>query len=248
MDVRGRKTKAIVLRNRDFGDSNTVLIVLTKEYGKMPLVARGFKKQNSSLKASCQLFTESNIVYSEGKSMGILTQGEVINGFANIREDILTIAYGCFFAEMIDISFPDFRPNDEAYMLLISSYILLNEGLDPYLTSQYFIWQLMKILGYTPYLKNCTNCHKDLRLDKFYLQVDRGCIFCDYCNHTSTSLPISTGAIKLIETFIQGDLKSIFRLKVDGKLKDEVDFLTKSYSKYYIDRSEKAFLTLETYL
>ena len=49
------KTQGLVLREVAYKDTDKLLTVLTRDYGKMTLKARGVRRSGSPLKASCQL-------------------------------------------------------------------------------------------------------------------------------------------------------------------------------------------------
>ena len=48
-------TQGIVLRVTDYGDRDALLTLLTTSQGKLTVKARGLRRKNSSLIASCQL-------------------------------------------------------------------------------------------------------------------------------------------------------------------------------------------------
>ena len=50
------RVKGIVLRARDYKESDKILTLLTFEKGKISVKARGAKKAKSKLKAFCQPF------------------------------------------------------------------------------------------------------------------------------------------------------------------------------------------------
>ena len=49
------KTQGLVLREVAYKDADKLLTVLTRDYGKMTLKARGVRRAGSPLKAPCQL-------------------------------------------------------------------------------------------------------------------------------------------------------------------------------------------------
>ena len=63
-------TKAIVLSRVDYGDSDRIITILTPEYGKLSLMAKGVRKINSKLAGGIELFS----VFDAGFVMG---RGEI---------------------------------------------------------------------------------------------------------------------------------------------------------------------------
>lgn len=50
------KCEGIVLRTNDYGETNKIITLLTREHGKIGVLARGAKKPNSRLSAISQPF------------------------------------------------------------------------------------------------------------------------------------------------------------------------------------------------
>ena len=50
-------TKGLVLRVTDYNDRDALLTLLTPEYGKLTVKARGLRRKNSPLVAPCQLLS-----------------------------------------------------------------------------------------------------------------------------------------------------------------------------------------------
>jgi len=62
------KTDGIVLREVAYQDSDKLLTVLTREYGKLTVRARGVRSSRSRSKAACQLLAYSEMtLYEKGR-------------------------------------------------------------------------------------------------------------------------------------------------------------------------------------
>ena len=60
-------TKALVLRVTDYNDRDSLLTLLTDEYGKLTVKARGLRRKNSPLIAPCQLLAYAEFTLFENK-------------------------------------------------------------------------------------------------------------------------------------------------------------------------------------
>ncbi|MGV3465922.1 MAG: DNA repair protein RecO, partial [Heyndrickxia sp.] len=81
-----QKCEGIVIRTHDYGESNKIINVYTREFGKLGIMARGAKKPNSRLSAVSQLFTYGYFLVQTGNGLGTLQQGEMISSMRSIRE------------------------------------------------------------------------------------------------------------------------------------------------------------------
>ena len=58
------RTKALVLRETAYKESDKILTLLTQEAGKLTASARGCRKKGSAIAAGCQLLVWSCLLYT----------------------------------------------------------------------------------------------------------------------------------------------------------------------------------------
>ena len=73
-----QKCEGIVIRTTDYGETNKIVTLYTREWGKIGVMARGAKKPNSRLSAITQLFTYGYFLLQNGRGLGSMQQGEII--------------------------------------------------------------------------------------------------------------------------------------------------------------------------
>ena len=73
------RTRAVVLRRTNYGESDRILNFLTPT-GKVSALARGVRKEKSRLAGGIELFTVSDVVIHQGRgSLGTLTSAKMLN-------------------------------------------------------------------------------------------------------------------------------------------------------------------------
>lgn len=60
-------TSAIILSRTDYGEANRILTLLTPDYGKLSLMAKGVRRVKSKLAGGIELFSESEITFIKGR-------------------------------------------------------------------------------------------------------------------------------------------------------------------------------------
>lgn len=89
------KTKAIILRRTNYGESDRILQLLTAEGYKISAMARGVRKEKSKLAGAIELFCESEVTIHQGKSeMGVLTSARLIETMGDIVKDYERLQFG----------------------------------------------------------------------------------------------------------------------------------------------------------
>ncbi|MEP6710721.1 MAG: DNA repair protein RecO, partial [Candidatus Saccharibacteria bacterium] len=88
------RTRAIVLRRTNYGEADRILQLITP-VGRKSVMARGVRKQKSSLAGAVELFAVSDIVIGEGKGdLGILTSARLVQFYRHIMEDYERMQFG----------------------------------------------------------------------------------------------------------------------------------------------------------
>ncbi|ODJ72671.1 DNA repair protein RecO [Brochothrix thermosphacta] len=145
----------LIIRVMDYRESDKIIRLYTKEFGKISLVARGAKKSNSRIAAATQLFTYGEFMFFGNKGLGTLQQGEVIERFPTIASDIFTTAYGSYCVDLLDKAVEEREPNQALFQLIYQVLESMNAGEDAQVLSQIFEMKMLNTLGHYPELRGC---------------------------------------------------------------------------------------------
>ncbi len=241
MDTRSFLTESVILKGRDYGEADRILIVFSREKGKLSCIAKSARKPKSNLRGPTQLFCHSRLSVSGSKGLLTLTQGETIDSFWGLRDDLDKIAYASYLAELVDCALPEGKPQERLFILLVAAFTLLEAVEDRELIARYFELKLLGLLGYKPQLTSCALCGRGLAGSSFSLSPARGGIVCASCSHLADDgTPMSNGAIATMERMFQQELPKWFNLKLGPAYRRELDFAIASYMEYYLERSRRA--------
>ena len=82
------KTEGIVLKESPLGENGKLLVIFSREYGKMTAAAKGVRKPGSAMIQLAQLFAYSELELYRGNSgLYTLTGGTLIEPFRGLSED-----------------------------------------------------------------------------------------------------------------------------------------------------------------
>lgn len=158
------RLEGLVLRTRDLGEADKVATLLTRERGKLQAVARGARRVRSRLLAVSQQFAYAKyLVFLNKRSLHTLSQGELIQPFRRLREDLVCMAHAAYFAELLDVAVYEDEPSEELFEIMISALALLEEGVvTPALVSRWFELRTLDVLGFRPEVDECVGCRAAL--------------------------------------------------------------------------------------
>ena len=97
------KTDGIVLREVAYQDSDKLLTVLTREYGKLTVRARGVRSSRSRSKAACQLLAYSEFTLLERGGRYAVTEATAKEMFPELRNDLELLSLASYFAQAADV-------------------------------------------------------------------------------------------------------------------------------------------------
>ena len=92
----------IVLKWRNFSETDRILTILTKEMGKISCIAKGVRKINSKSRAILESGNFVKVFFIRTKGMPILTQSKLINACSLARSDLGKIRRLTQFLEILD--------------------------------------------------------------------------------------------------------------------------------------------------
>jgi DNA repair protein RecO (recombination protein O) len=227
-----QKCEGIVIRSTDYGESNKVVTIYTRESGKIGVMARGSKKPNSRLSAITQLFTHGSFLVQKGSGLGSLQQGEIISSFRSIREDIFLTAYSSYIVELTDKSTEDKKINPFLFELLYQTLHYINEGYDPDVLMNIYELKLLNVLGLHPILNQCAVCGNTD--GQFSFSIREGGFLCHRClDKDPYHVKLSPAAVKLLRLFYYFDLTRLGTISLKEETKTELRKIIWAYYDEY---------------
>ncbi|MGD6940871.1 DNA repair protein RecO [Cytobacillus gottheilii] len=227
------KCEGIVIRTANYGESNKIVTLYTREWGKVGMMARGAKKPNSRLSAVTQPFTYGYFLMQRGSGLGTMQQGEMISSMRSIKEDIFLTAYAAYIVELLDRSVEDRKPNPFLFELLFQSLNLINEGYDPDIIMNIFEMKMLNTLGLYPVLNQCAVCGSTD--GHFSFSIREGGLICHRCLEKDPyHYKLSPAAVRLLRLFYYFDLSRLGDISVKEETKAE---LKKIITAYYDENS-----------
>lgn len=237
------KCEGIVIRVNDYGETNKIVTIYTREWGKVGVMARGAKKPNSRLAAITQPFTYGYYLVQTGRGLGGLQQGEIISSMKAIKKDIFLTAYASYIAELTDKSTEDRKSNPFLFELFYQILNYINEGLDPEVITLIYEMKMLNMLGLYPVLDKCSVC--GCTEGRYSFSIREGGLLCHRCVEKDPyRFDISQAAIKLLRVFYYIDLKRLGNISIKEETKSELRKVVDSYYEEYsgLNLKSKRFL------
>ena len=148
------RTVGIVIKKQNKKESDQLLTVLTKEFGKVVFTAKGVRKESAKLAGHLGLFNMSEINFVHGRHQRIITSALEKESFAGLKKDPAKVEAARHAVELTDRCLLGEEPDERVFNLVLGSLDYLNrKELNQFelkMFLRYLEFKLLSLLGYEP--------------------------------------------------------------------------------------------------
>lgn len=236
------RTDALILRRSNFGEADRLLTVLTPEYGKLRLLAKGVRKTTSRKAGHVELFMLTNMLVARGRTFDIVSQAEIVEAYRALREDLDKTSHAYYLAELVDRFVEEHDPNVPLFELLALSLARLGHLDDPFVALRYFELHLLSVTGYQPQLHFCVVCQEALEpVDNNYFHLPDGGTLCPahgQARPTAELLPLAV--LKVLRYLQTEPWENVAGLQLNPATRQHVESLLLGYITFVLERRLKS--------
>lgn len=178
------KAHALVLRTFDFSESSLVVVLYTREFGKVRALAKGGRRIKGPFESALDLLTRIRVVFLRKASdaLDLLTEAKLERRFRPRREHLASLYAGYYVAELLNEFTDDYQPEEALFDLADEVLEGLPEAAEASLWVARFEMRLLQILGHVPMLTHCVECGADMRSRvRLAFGHDDGGVLCPRC-------------------------------------------------------------------
>lgn len=227
-----QKVEGIVIRTTDYGESNKIVTLYTREFGKIGVMARGAKKPKSRLTAVSQLFIYGTFLFQKSTGLGTLQQAEIIDSFKEVRHDLFLAAYAAYIVEMADKLTDEREPNPSLFDLLAKTLHYIDEGMDRDVLLYIFEMKMLAVAGIRPQLDQCASCGRADEPAAF--SVKEAGFLCERCLYRDPhAYRLTTQVARLLRLFFYIELDRLGQISLKQETKQQIKTIISSYYDEY---------------
>lgn len=147
-------TRAIILGRTDYREADRILTLLTPDYGKLCLIAKGVRRVKSKLAGGIELFSVSEITFIKGRGeVGTLVSTRLVKHYGHIVGDLERTMLGYELIKQLHMVTED-ETEQEYFELLNDAFDALNDDkISLQIVRFWFASQLLRLSGHTPNLR-----------------------------------------------------------------------------------------------
>lgn len=237
-----QKAEGIILRKYYLRETSYILIIFTKEFGKIKGVIKGVRNPCPQFGGNFEIFSRARLLFYKKKKslLDLITQCETLDFFLPLRKSLEQLTYASYFVELVDMVTGDYEPNEPLYKNLIESFKLMAAGASAKRVSRIFELKLLENLGIGPVLEECVKCSKRIEEASFFGVKDGG-ILCPECSGPKDEfkIPVSFGAVKFMKKIQSSEISKLSGIKVSGEVGRQIEEILKRFLQYHIGKPIK---------
>ncbi len=235
-------TDAIVLKITKTGESDRLLMLLSRERGIIKAFAKAANRPKNKLHMSTNLFCYGTFTFYEGKAIKI-EECDLNETFFGLQNDISKLALAQYFSElMIETAPVETEANNYLRLLLNSLFFLANDKKDKAVLKAVFELRLSSLIGYMPSLVACKECGEFETEDMFWSPFN-GELYCNACKGAGTNkYPLEV--ITAMRHIIFSEMERMYSPAITEK---NINMLSGATEKYLMNILKRKFVTLDFY-
>ena len=239
-------TNGIVLRETVTKESDKILTLLTRDLGRVSVIARGARRKNSKFAACAQSLAYGEWTLYRRGEWYYANDAETLELFTGLRQDLEAMALGFYMAELTEsVTTEDTASDDILRHLLNGLYALSALHKPPRLVKAAFELKLLALAGYEPLADGCAYCGLP-DPEEPMLDVVQGVLHCRRCGRgeRALSMPLGRDSLAALRHILYGDPKRLFSFPIDAL---SMQRMGDACEAFLLTQMERGFRTLDFY-
>jgi DNA repair protein RecO (recombination protein O) len=190
----------VVLRTWKLGEADRIVVLFTRDHGKVRAVAKGVRRTRSKFGARLEPTSHVSLQMHVGRTLDTIVQAETIEHHRALREDLDRLAQAVTMLEVVDQLALEGEADRPLFQMLVRAMATLAERDTP-LVLPGFLLKALGASGFGPVVDACAVCGVEGPLVAF--DTERGGLLC--ASHRQ-GMAVSPEAAALLARILGGGL------------------------------------------
>jgi DNA repair protein RecO (recombination protein O) len=200
------RDEAVVLRTHKLGEADRIIVLMTRDRGKVRAVAKGVRKTKSRFGGRLEPPGHVSLLLYEGRNLDVVNQAETVDPYRAIREDLDRMTDAMALVESVDQVAQEGEPNPTLFKMLTGALRALADAAErPPLLVGAFYWKLLALEGVAPVLDGCVQCGAPEVVS--FDPVEGGVL----CREHRQGTPVDEPTVALVRRVLGGQLAAALR-------------------------------------
>jgi DNA repair protein RecO (recombination protein O) len=250
----------LILRETVYGEADKILTVLTAEYGKITVYAKGVRSFRNRYQSTAQIMSYNEFVLYQKKDSYTFKEAATIENFYPIRNDLDSFALAQYFLDVAnDVCYEGERQDEMLQLLLNSLYLIAKKEKSHAQIKAVFELRCASVCGWQPDLSHCATCYA--QKNAYYLNLAGGVLLCPDCYRRAEAVGfadadgyqtarkenfvgVTESVLQAMRYVAQAGAERVFAFTLG---ENEWPIFSRACERYLLSQLERGFLTLDFY-
>lgn len=230
------RTDAVVLRSTDYGETSRIVNLLTRDHGRVGVMARGARSPKSRYGSTLEPMSwiQAVIHYRPGRDLQTLSESSHVEVFSNIGRSLERLGIGVRTIELTGALMQSGQPSPSVLKHQVDTLRLLNTSDRVDNLWPIFAMRLAAILGFSPSFTR--ERVERLPSEGGWLRLDGGQVE-DHRPAGGQSVQASRSALRAFAICTRAEPGVAMRMNMDARTAGEVNRLVDAFIEYHVEDS-----------
>ena len=234
-------TQALVLNNKNYGDTSVICNLFSVDHGKFAIIAKGARAIKNPMGAILQPLNQIECIYyyKSGRNIQILKEASIVDKYFQLENSYTKMNYALTISDIINhINYVE-SPSKIIFRLAKKILESINKENEKYIDILFVFFQLQCLiyLGYQPVVDKCFVCDVMLNYAKF--DISNGQLTCDRC--TDSKIKLDDECLKIIRFLMKTHIDNIVdTFAFDFNKFDSINYYLYKYILYHFPDIRKS--------
>jgi DNA repair protein RecO (recombination protein O) len=243
------KTAGFVLKSLSYGESDLIVTLYSRDFGKIKGIAKGAKRSKKRFANVFEPFSLTNIIFSQKNrdALAFIESCDIIDHYAAIRQDLEKTLIASYFIDLADHFSAEGKHNENLFLLLMDFLTILTRENISDTAIRFFEMRLLKIAGFEPALTACVRCKTPVvNGASYYFYPREGGIQCAACARPERyDQCVSAGTVRTLLLGKDMDLEKMKLVCLSGNLASESRNILCGFISYVLGKEVKSLKVME---
>lgn len=254
------KKNGLVIQEKDLGENDKLLTILTERYGKVFVVAKGAKSVRNRHMASCQLFSYATFGLRKRGNYYYIVDSDLIESYYDIRTDITKLALASYVCDVVNDIVQEGNNEDNILRLTLNTFFAIAKNIKALdFIKASFELRIATESGFAPNIDACSQCENE-EINLSYFDIVNGVIYCDKCKNSlfyaTAENEFSERGLSKPIAILSSSVLSAMRYVVNSRPErflafslhdDELHSFYDVCEKFLLNQLERSFYSLDFY-
>jgi DNA repair protein RecO (recombination protein O) len=237
------KAEGLILRVTDFSETSRIVVVFTREFGKLSALAKGGRRLKGPFESALDLLTACQIVFLRKSASGLdlLTEARLMERFRPQERDLACLYAGYYVAELLLGLTEDYDPHPQLYDAARAALVDFQQSAQVRRGVLRFELVMLREIGQLPDFESCAACGAELTEGRtFGFWVSQGGLICPNCQREGFSqIAIHAGSASALRLLSGGSEQAWRRLELSPQQYKEMKQVTTAAISHVLGRRPK---------